>query len=204
MKKWWLLSFMTLIFALPLAAQTPAEMQKAFQESYSLEAEGKYVEAVKALQAVARENGYEVNLRLGWLNYRAGNHTDALAYYQKCIQMRPLSLEARFGYVLPAGELGHWDQVLAKYKEILGIDAYNTKANYYAGLIYYNRADYPSAEKYFQKVVNLYPFDYDSLLMLAWTKYFLGKSSEAKTLFNKVLLYSPGDASATEGLGLIK
>lgn len=204
MKKWWLLSFMILFAVLAGKAQTPAEMQAAFKESYALEAEGKFTEAVRTLQTVARENGYEVNLRLGWLNYRAGNYTDALEYYQKCIQMRPLSLEARFGYVLPAGELGHWDQVLAKYKEVLGIDVYNTKANYYAGLIYYNRADYATAEKYFQKVVNLYPFDYDSLLMLAWTKYFLGKSSEAKVLFNKVLLYSPGDESAAEGLGLIK
>jgi tetratricopeptide (TPR) repeat protein len=195
---------MVLISLLAGKAQTPAEMQKAFQESYTLEAGRQYAEAAEALMAVALENGYEVNLRLGWLNYKAGNYTGALEYYQKCIQMRPLSLEARFGYVLPAGELGHWDQVLAKYKEILGIDVYNTKANYYAGLIYYNRADYAAAEKYFQKVVNLYPFDYDSLLMLAWTKYFLGKSSEAKALFNKVLLYSPGDESAMEGLGLIK
>jgi hypothetical protein len=53
-------------------------------------------------------------------------------------------------------------------------------------------------------VVDLYPFGYDGLLMLGWTSYFLGNYPQAKVLFNKVLLYSPGDASAKEGLQLIK
>ena len=204
MKKWWLLSFMTLMITGWGWAQTQTEMQNAFRKSYVLEAAGNYSGAVDALKKVSSEDAYEVNLRLGWLYYNAGSFTDALGHYERCIQLRPLSLEARLGYVLPAGELGHWDQVLDKYQEILEIDAYNTKANYYAGLIYYNRTDYGTAEKYFQKIVNLYPFDYDSLLMLGWTKYFLGKSSEAKALFQKVLLYSPEDTSAKEGLGLMK
>jgi hypothetical protein len=40
--------------------------------------------------------------------------------------------------------------------------------------------------------------------MFAWTNLKLGKTREAKILFNKTLLYNPDDASAKEGLGLIK
>jgi len=40
--------------------------------------------------------------------------------------------------------------------------------------------------------------------MLGWADYRLGKSREAKILFSKALLYYPGDASAKEGLSLIK
>jgi Flp pilus assembly protein TadD len=40
--------------------------------------------------------------------------------------------------------------------------------------------------------------------MTAWTHYFLGNMSEAKVLFNRVLLLYPTDSSAIEGLGLIK
>jgi Flp pilus assembly protein TadD len=40
--------------------------------------------------------------------------------------------------------------------------------------------------------------------MFAWTNYKLGKYREAKLLFQKVLLLSPDDASAKEGLNLIK
>jgi Flp pilus assembly protein TadD len=50
----------------------------------------------------------------------------------------------------------------------------------------------------------MYPFSYDGLLMYAWTNYQLGKFADAKILFNKVLLLSPADKSAKEGLGLIK
>jgi tetratricopeptide (TPR) repeat protein len=71
------------------------------------------------------------------------------------------------------------------------------------GLVYYGRKDYMKAEKLFDKVVNLYPFDYDALLMLAWTKLQLKKYREAKVLFNKALMNSPGGQSALEGLELL-
>ncbi|MCP3933704.1 MAG: tetratricopeptide repeat protein [Bacteroidetes bacterium] len=179
-------------------------LQKAFQESYELEEQGEYTQAISKVKNVYLETSYEANLRLGWLHYSAGLFTDAMAYYQKCMDLYPMSIEAKFGYALPASALGHWDKVLTQYQSILKIDHQNTKANYYAGQIYYGRLDYGTAEKYFEKVVNLYPFDYDSLLMLGWTKYFLGKSSEAKVLFKKVLLYDPADESAKEGLSLLK
>jgi cytochrome c-type biogenesis protein CcmH/NrfG len=70
--------------------------------------------------------------------------------------------------------------------------------------IYYGRKDYAKAEKYLEKVVNLYPFDYDSMILYAWTNFQLGKLREAQVLFNKVLLNKPKDASALEGLSLIK
>ncbi|MEZ5148220.1 MAG: hypothetical protein R2759_14450 [Bacteroidales bacterium] len=54
-----------------------------------------------------------------------------------------------------------------------------------------------------KKVVNLYPFDYDGLIMFAWTNLKLGKLREAKVLFNKVLMYKPDDSSALEGLSVI-
>mgnify|MGYP005847373345 CR=1 FL=1 len=49
---------------------------------------------------------------------------------------------------------------------------------------------------YLSGVVNLYPFNYYSVLMLGWTNYQLGKTKEAKILFQKALLYDPTSASA--------
>jgi tetratricopeptide (TPR) repeat protein len=72
------------------------------------------------------------------------------------------------------------------------------------GLVYYGQKDYNKAQPLFKKVVDLYPFGYDGLLMLAWTSYFQGNYNEAKVLFNKVKLLSPNDASANEGLNLMK
>lgn len=204
MNRIWILFLIGLLTANSGNSQTQSELETAFSESYVLEEKESYQEAIVALKKVYRADSYETNLRLGWLYYSAGLLTESLDHYTRCMELRPLSLEARFGYTLPASALGHWDDVLEQYQAILSVDTYNTKANYYVGQIYYYREDYATAEKYFQKVVNLYPFDYDSLLMLAWTKFFMGKSSEAKTLFQKVLLYAPGDESATDGLKRIK
>ena len=59
---------------------------------------------------------------------------------------------------------------------------------------------YDRAARYFERVVNLYPFDYDSSLSLAWAYFSLGKKTEARALYAKVLLIRPGDATATTGL----
>ncbi|MFA4851920.1 MAG: tetratricopeptide repeat protein [Bacteroidales bacterium] len=71
-------------------------------------------------------------------------------------------------------------------------------------MIYYNNADYKSALPYFEKASGLYPFDYYITLMYAWVNLKLMKYTEAKALFNTVLLIEPNDASAMEGLKAIK
>ena len=106
--------------------------------------------------------------------------------------------------ILPKAALGHWDEVIELYSQILEIHPNNTIAMYRLGLVYYQRKNYDKALPLFSKVVDLYPFDYDGLLMLAWTSYFLGNFNQAKVLFNKVKLFNPGDASANEGLQLMK
>lgn len=180
------------------------KLSEAFSQSYQYESKADYTKAISSIKSLYDEKSYEINLRLGWLHYEAGLFTEAQAYYQKAIDLMPYSIEAKLGYVYPASALGNWEQVITQYKKILETDPQNSTANYRLGLIYYGKKDYQAAYKHFEKVVNLYPFGYDALIMFAWTNYFLGKTKEAKVLFNKVLLVSPADASATEGLGLIK
>lgn len=178
--------------------------QKAFGESYTYEYTGEYSKAIQALKNVYNESSYEINLRLGWLTYMAGFFTESASYYQKAIDLKPLSIEAKYGYVYPASALGNWELVKKQYLDILKIDAQNTQAHYRLGSIYYGNEDYTSALKHFESIVNLYPFDYDGLLMFGWTNLKLGKLREAEVLFNKVLMNRPGDKSAMEGLGEIK
>jgi len=185
-------------------AQDYQVLQDAFSKSHAYEARGNFADAIASLKKVYLEDSYEINLRLGWVTYLAGLFTESSAYYQKAINLKPYAIEAKFGFVNPASALGNWDQVVAQYNEILKIDPQNTLANYRMGSIYYGRRDFVKAEKYLEKVVNLYPFDYDSMVLFAWTNLKLGKLREAQVLFNKVLLNKPRDPSAVEGLSLIK
>lgn len=204
MNKKLFLLLLSVAFCFSIKAQTTDPVLDAFSNSYKFEAKADYANAITSLKKVYDENSYEINLRLGWLQYSAGMFTDAMAYYEKSIELMPYSIEARLGYVLPASAAGNWDKVIAVYKKILEIDPQNTTANYRMGLIMYERKDYQSAYNYLSKVVNLYPFDYNSLLIYAWSNYQLGKQKEAKILFKKVLMYSPSDTSAKKGLELIK
>ncbi|MBN1253463.1 MAG: tetratricopeptide repeat protein [Bacteroidales bacterium] len=177
---------------------------QAFEKSYELEKKGEFKKAVQVLKNVYDANSYEINLRLGWLNYQAGIFNESVAHYQKAVNLMPYAEEAKFGLIYPNAAIGKWDEVISLYKKIIANSPNNTIANYRLGLIYYGQKEYQNAFKYFDKVVNLYPFGYDALLMLAWTNFQMGKSREAKVLFNKVLMYSPNDKSALEGLKLIK
>ncbi len=196
---------MILVFLLPaLSINAQGDLLEAFKKSYELEAKGEYKQAAKQLKDIYDPESYEINLRLGWLNYQAGLFSESIAYYNKALDILPYSEEAKFGLINPLSASGKWDEVINIYNKILEINPKNTTANYRLGLIYYGRENYEKAYKYFENVVNLYPFGYDGLLMFAWTNLKLGKFREAKILFNKVLLYAPDDKSALEGLNKIK
>lgn len=195
---------LAILFSMFFYALAQDPMQQAFATSYSQEKAGNYAGAAQTISNVYNPQSYECNLRLGYLKYMLGSYAEASGYYQKSIDLLPYSVEARLGKVLPLAALGKWDDVLNLYQSVLKIDPKNSAVNYKLGYIYYTRKQYALAYKCFEKVVNMYPFDYDGLLMYAWTNYRLGKLKEAKLLFNKVLLTSPADKSALEGLNLIK
>lgn len=193
-----------LLASFQLNAQNGKSLLEAFTASYKAETSGEYTRAIEILKKEYREDSYELNLRLGWLSYNNGSFSESAAYYSKALQLMPYSIEARLGFVLPASALGNWEHVITKYQEILKIDPNHTVTNYRMGLIYYYREDYQTAFKYFERIANMYPFDYDSVHMFAWVNLRLGKSREAIALFNRTLLIRPGDVSALEGLEKLK
>jgi tetratricopeptide (TPR) repeat protein len=195
--------FLLLFFCELSMAQTSDKVSTAFSESYAAESSQKYSDAIAKLEAL-KNDGYEVNLRLGWLQYLNKNYTKSLQHYKKASELMPESVEPLLGQAYPLSALTHWDELIPIYNKILTIDPKNSIVNYRMGLIYYYKKEYAKAEKYFAITSKLYPFDYDCSLMTGWNKLFLGKFDEAKILFKRVLLIYPGDASAIEGLGYMK
>ena len=193
------------LLTIPVFSQVnQAALETAFSKSYEHEKSGDFSGAMDELKKVLDDSSYEINLRLGWLNYNAGLFDESIIFYTTAQKLKPYSEEARFGLILPKAALGKWDEVIELYNQILEVNPQNTTALYRLGLVYYGRKNYNKAQPLFKKVVDLYPFGYDGLHMLAWNSYFLGKNNDAKILFNKIKLYNPNDASANEGLKLIK
>lgn len=178
--------------------------QAIFAKSYEYENSSNYWQAIKEVKNIYDSEDYFCNIRLGWLYYLNKNYTESIKFYEKAIKLKPNAIEARFGCIKPLSALEKWENVKVNYHHILQIDPNNTVANYWLGVIYYNRKDYTQASNLFLRVFNLYPLDYDSVIMLAWSKLYLGKASDAKLLFLHALTIRPNDSSALNGLKTIK
>jgi len=197
-------AFVILSLSVTVHGQYSEKVLKAFETSYIAEKAGDFKKAASYLRETYQEDSYEFNLRLGWLLFKNGQFDESKTYYSKALTLLPYSEEAKFGLILPLSANKEWNEVIRYYNLILENNPGSTIALYRLGLVWYERKEWSQAVRCFQKVVDLYPFEYDGLLMLAWTNLQLGKTREAKILFNKVLLWSPGDKSALEGLKLLK
>jgi len=187
-----------------LPAQDYVLWQSAFEQSYEFEKNEQYVKALEILEDQYKADSYDFNIRFGWLYYLTGDYPKSKQYYKNAMELLPYSLEARFGFVLPLAGLGEWNNIIKNYEQMLKLDPKNTIVNYRLGAIYYERKDFQKSYNYLEEVINLYPNDYDSNILFAWTNFQMGKLKEAKILFNKVLLIKPDDSSAQDGLKLIK
>lgn len=187
-----------------VTAQNDPKVQDAFSESYKAELGGSYAIGISTLKSVYIADNYPINVRLGWLYLLSKQYTESVSFYEKAIKLRPYAIEAKFGMIKALNALESWDKVKEQYEAILKVDDQNTTALYWLGVLLYNRKDYDNAAKNFEKIVNLYPMDYGSVIMLAWTRLYQGKKADAKVLFNHALLLSPNDSSAISGLNQIK
>jgi len=192
-----------LLITIPGFTQSNNQTQIAFGKSYEAENAKNYSSAINEIKSIYDATNYVINIRLGWLNYLAKQYNESITYYDKAIALKPYGIEARLGSVKPLSALENWERVKKQYLDILAIDPQNTLANYWLGVIYYNRKDFASASKLFEKIVNLYPLDYDSIIILGWSKLMSNKPLEAKVLFQQALIIKPNDASALSGLKLI-
>ncbi len=176
----------------------------AFEQSYAAEASGSYPEAIARLEPFLTNTHYEVSLRLGWLHYLNGDFPLSVKHYRQAMKLMPYAIEPKLGYVLPLAGLGNWDEVMAIYEEILHIDPQNTLVHYRMGVIFYERGNFEEAFRHVEKVVNLYPFDYDSVVLFAWIHLRMQRLEKAKILFQKALMIQPPSESAREGLRLLE
>ena len=202
MKKLTLAISFTLIAFMGKAQEISEKQTAAFEASYAAETGKEYDKAISALKAnyVYNEKSYEINLRLGWLYYEKGDNANSEVFYKLACIINPGSIEALIGYANPVAAAQNWSALFETYQKVLTLDPNHAYVNYRIALMYYYRKDYANAEKHLKKVLNLYPFDFDSLLLMAQTKVVSGKVSEAKSYYLRAQLYSPSNADIKKAL----
>ena len=175
-------------------------LTEAFRKSYYSETYQNYGEAIESIKSVYQADSYVINLRMGWLHYVNGDHIESKRYYEKAIELESKSIEARLGYAYPLNYLLDIEGLKANYEAILKMDPLHSLANYRLALIYFHQKDFNKAKKYLETTLSLYPFDYDSLVLMAVVNVGLGNIEAAKTNYRLALLYYPEDATIREEL----
>lgn len=118
-------------------AQNNKEVLTAFSKSYEYEYAQKYDAAITSLNEVYNASSYEINLRLGWLNYLSAKHKESISFYQKAIALMPAATEPMWAIINPFSKLESNNEIEKTYLSILKLDPKNTTAAYNLGYIYY-------------------------------------------------------------------
>ena len=176
------------------------DLSEAFRKSYYSETYQNYGEAIESIKSVYQADSYVINLRMGWLHYANGDHIESKRYYEKAIELESKSIEARLGYAYPLNYLLDIEGLKTNYEAILKMDPLHSLANYRLALIYFNQKDFNKAKKYLDTTLSLYPFDYDSLVLMASVNVGLGNIEAAKSNYRLALLYYPEDATIEKEL----
>jgi tetratricopeptide (TPR) repeat protein len=209
MKRRKILIFIILLGAFSLSILSTAwgeSIPNIYQQSYEEEAKGNYQEAIFVLVRASRagDHSYLYHLRLGWLQYLAGEYVDSVNSYRKAVILSKASIEAKLGLMLPLMAQGKWSDAEKVGKEILSVDALSYLANSRLAYIYYNLKQYKEAEAYYRKVVLYYPGDMEMQAGLGWSLLKQDKKEAAGKVFDEILHYVPNHVSANTGMRIVK
>jgi tetratricopeptide (TPR) repeat protein len=169
-----------------------------WQQSYSLEAAGKFNDAITALDTVAA-NGSDAELKLlrrGWLLYYAGRFDESIREYRLAIDKNNRSIDARLGVTLPLLASKRWSEAEKAARAALDL-----APNNYTGLLRMVVAQEAQQnwQEMFKTAKNMtehYPTDVTSFIYLARSLAWMNKTAEAKAAYAAALTRYPGQVEA--------
>ena len=185
-----------------LGQSQESTLAEALKTSYEAEANGDYQAAIKPLTALTASTGasYIVQVRLGWLNYCAKEWQQSIVYYNKASKLVPFAVEPLLGLMLAQQYAAKTDDAIRTAQVALRQDPNNYTAISHCAWLLFSKREFRQAASMYHKLVNLYPTDTEMLLGLGFSLKYAGDKKESAQYFNTVLLLSPNNARALEGL----
>lgn len=183
---------------LTLTATSVSALESVWQNSYQLEAAGKYGEAIAAMDAI-RVNDPDDELKLlrrGWLYYLSGSFNESIREYRFAIELNSRSVDARLGVTLPLLAQKRWREAEQNARAALELAPNNYIALVRLSIALEARSNWVAMEKTAATMVAGYPSDATAYLYLARVKVQLGKRDEAIAAYTAVLSRSPGQREA--------
>jgi tetratricopeptide (TPR) repeat protein len=183
-------------------------LQKLWADVAAAELAGEHDKAIAAIGKVIEltkvaGDGY-VNLRLGWLYYLKRDYQLAIQHYATSAIALPRALSPREGLMACYQALGNTERVIESARGIVSIHAANYPANKTLADIYYGKGEYATAALYYRHLATLNPTDLVMVTNLGWCYLQLGQLDDAEQVLNNVLMVSPLDNSARQGISRLQ
>ena len=178
------------------------KMADLFESSIAQESTGNIDRALSETLEVLKldPNHYLGNYRAAWLYYYKGNYQQSINYYEKAATLKPDSVEAKLGLLLPLMAQKNWTKAEALARKLYAKAPYNYYAGSRLAYIFYAQGKYDEAETQYKKVIEAFPSETDMILGLGWTYLKQGKKQSARDAFSEVLVIKRNNLSAKTGL----
>ena len=197
MKRFPMLASVSVAFTILSGCATSQE--SVWQNSYKLEAAGKYTEAIAAMdQVLANEPDAELKtIRRGWLYYSLGQYNESIREYRLAMDRNGRSIDARLGVILPMLAQKRWREAEQSARAVL-----DRAPNNYTGLLRLAVAqeglsDWDGMLKTTTTLTAAYPTDASGFVYLARANVGLNRRAGAIAAYNAVLSRYPGHLEAT-------
>jgi tetratricopeptide (TPR) repeat protein len=180
------------------------EQQGYFEQSVTLEGEGKYQEALDILNKITgpQAHNYIVELRRGWLAYMLADYDGSTNAYARAVRLNSDSVEAKLGLMLPQLAARKWVDAEKSGLSVIRVDPENYLANSRLAYVYYNLTRYRDAASYYARVIKRYPGDLEMRSGYAWSLFMQRRQESARVEFKKILAISPSHKGALKGIKL--
>ena len=187
-----------LMAAMALSASPAMAQEAAWQNSYSLEAAGKYAEAIAAIDSVpanAADAEFKL-LRRGWLYYLPGKWDESIREYRLALDRNSRSIDARLGLTLPLLGAKRWREAEQSARTVLDMSPNNYTALVRLAIAQEAQKDWFGMSKTASILVASYPTDATAHVYQARVNASLGRRDEAVAAYNAVLARYPGHLEA--------
>ena len=165
------------------------------EDSYNQENKGYYASALDVMMelqaADAKEPFYQV--RIAWLQYLLGRYEEAIATYRKALGLME-NLDARTGIINCLLSLGRYNEAIAEVDEQLKTHRQNPTLISKGAYAAYMKKDYARAVTYYQTMIAIYPWDFESRGYLVNNLFLAGQNEEGLRQLLLLKKYYPQSA----------
>ncbi len=175
------------------------QSKASITDSYNAETARNYTRALQIMEDLSANdpNDEFYILRIAWLQYLLGSYNESMKNYQKSNNLYP-SLDAQTGILNCQLALGMWNEAHNQAEHILQNFPQNIAVLSKAAYSTYMLQNYRATADYYQRIVNIFPWDMESRGYLVNNLYLSKDIENARQHYQILKKYAPDSAMAKE------